>query len=326
MSNLSQFFGSGGADGIELEIWIVGAGGGGGASGNGVRGGPGGAGGVFYDKFMVPLGSYISTSIGAAGAAGEYISDTDRVNSGLTGGRTRVFLYDTQNFTVQQTNFGKAYSVAGGGGGGYAGTHSGRGGDGGCGGSRGAGTIDEQEPTELTYTNAYRQTIGKQNASGQVHMGLSYYRRKSAFVYANNDNLYSNTGYLGYDALTSSLAGGVMMPIPALLNQSDPAYYNDQTLWAYDYDPHNDVPIISIPGNYTAFNGFANTGNGGGGGPTNNTNGVAGCSGFVLIRYPSNFDTISTGTNVKFVTNNTYNVNLRAYIITGTVTFQLPSS
>lgn len=324
MSYLSQFYNSG--DGMELEVWVVAGGGGGGSanSGGAGRGGSGGGGGIFYDRFMVPLGSTISTNIGGGGAGGTYVSGTDYAYTGSNGARSSIKIYATN-----YRSFGKTYTVAGGGGGGYAGLYSGKGEDGGCGGGKGQGQYTYINPSQ--HYNKYRNTIGLYGSNdGNAYGGLSYYVKKRTSL--NNSSTFdgSNTvlypGYYGEHALSNTNGGGVMMQIPALLNQTTPSYYNNKDLWGFDYDPHYDIPVVSVPGHFSDFNGYANTGNGGNGG-NRRENGSSGSSGFVLIRYPYFYGTISTNSAVTAInTDNFYNQNLRGYIITGTTTVTLPTS
>lgn len=343
MSLLSQFYSGASNDNIELELWVVGGGGGGGGktnSGNAIAGG-GGGGGIYYNHVTVPRGSSVIIAVGGGGAGGAYDSGTDIVYSGYQGSRTIIRIRKGDLFA-------KTYSVVGGGGGGGGAYASTIGGDGGCGGGSGIGygtpSVIDSGITYNDYKNGYFYKPGS-STTGR-YAGRSYYTLKDSFLsnpygtayqsYAQQPNLLNN-GYYGADAPDpsqgpSGTGGGVFMPIPGLLNVSTPGYYSADALWKYDYDPHNDIPIVSIPGSanlYNSFSGYANTGNGGRGGNTAGESGTGGSSGFVFFRYPFTFGSVSTTDSdvIDVSFSNRYNNSsgYRAYIVTGAAELTLPT-
>lgn len=337
MSNLSQFY-SGSDDNIELELWVVSGGGGGGAKGFVGTPGGGGGGGIYYNHITVPRGSTISCVIGAGGAGGDWVPATNTVFGGLAGGRSYVQINKGDSFA-------KTYTVAGGGYGGWGGGYSSEGGDGGCGGGAGHGGNFNSLDPGITYS-AYKSNSAFGPSSVSVPFratGRSYYTLKDSYwsIQTNQTNTPQpnrlNNGYYGSDASTTvpGQAGGVLMPIPGLLNVSTPGYYSSAALWGWAYNPHNDIPIVSMPGGtsnsvYSTFLGYANTGNGGNGGASQ-TSGSSGSSGFIFFRYSNNFNppTYTDTANIKDVTfSNIYNFfsGFRAYMIVGATSLTLPTS
>lgn len=337
MSNLSQFYG-GNNDSIELELWVVGGGGGGGGKGPVGSPGGGGGGGIYYNHVTVPRGSTMTFIIGAGGAGGAYDSATNMAYSGYQGGRSYVNIYKS-NF------FAKTYTAAGGGSGGFGGYYNSPGGDGGCGGGAGKGggypnTLDAGLTYSAYKTNYFFAPPGTSN--NFIPTGRSYYTLKNSYwsqpqqaksIISQSNGL--KTGYYGSDAATTfqSMGGGVFMPIPGLLNVTTPGYYSTEALWGWDYDPHDEIPIVSIPGGesgiYSQFLGYANTGNGGNGG-SYIISGNPGSSGFIFFRYSVTFgEATYSDSDIRDVTySNIYNYasGYRAYIVTGVATLTLPSS
>jgi len=337
MSNLSQFYGSN-SDSIELELWVVGGGGGGGARGYTGTAGGGGGGGIYYDHVTVPRGSTMSFVIGAGGAGGSWLPATNFVYGGVAGGRSYVQIY-------KDNIFAKTYSAAGGGYGGWGGGYNSEGGDGGCGGGAGIGGNFNSLDPGITYS-AYKtnSTFTPPNTSVPFRStGRSYYTLKDSYWSVSSANTTYNpqpnklkTGYYGSDASVqfSGQGGGVLMPIPGLLDVSTPGYYSTTALWGWTYNPHNDIPIVSIPGGsnnspYSQFLGYANTGNGGNGGAPQSS-GNSGSSGFIFFRYPYQFNSATYSDSdirdVSFSNIYNYSSGYRAYIVTGTATLTLPTS
>jgi hypothetical protein len=240
---------AGGVGYIDLEVFMIAGGGGGGGSSPTYQPGGGGAGGIYYGVVSVRPASTCPVTVGAGGGVGPSPSSTP----GSRGGDTSI-----------TCPVGTYRVVGGGGGDGGNGVAL----EGGCGG--GGSNFTPIPSAVLGARSIYRVGL----TTSELH-----------YVSTKNGDFY---GYPGGTSLNTGGNGG---------HSGGPGYYDSSTPLINNF--RTDItgtftsygfggPAKTYPGGAAAPSGAANTGDGGGGNYTG-TGGGAGGSGFVVVRYPTQF-------------------------------------
>lgn len=324
MSNLSQFFGSGGASNfIKAQVLIAAGGGGNGGTAPFAQGGGGGAGGLFYDFVEIEPGSTCPVVVGAGGAGGTM---------------KRPYPNNNGSPSTFTTPTGTIFVMGGGGGGqGDPGRYGGTGRDGGSDGGSGGGNYGPYPYVSLN------SPLGAPSAGNSVYSSTS----NDTNTFKHTNSFYGSPGANykippsaqstnsvgatnGGGASTSVIFSDTTLPNPSYVPTGNGMYLDIIAGSSESYcEGGSSYAIVPVPVRSPAAT--ANTGNGGSGRsndivPNTATNyyGQAGGSGVVIVRYPTQFGAAPSYPGATDLTPTTSPFGFRTYKFTSPGSITLP--